>query len=49
VSTTINTNNVQPYVGVGYDQFYLGKNINFSFNSGFVYQGPRLALWPLKC
>jgi hypothetical protein len=39
VSTTINTSNVQPYVGVGYDQFYLGKNINFSFNSGFVYQG----------
>lgn len=39
VSTTIKTNKVQPYLGLGYDQFYLGKNINFSINAGGLYQG----------
>jgi hypothetical protein len=39
VSNTINTNKIQPYLGLGYDQFYLGKNINFSINGGILYQG----------
>jgi len=39
VSTAIKTNKVQPYLGLGYDQFYMGKNINFSINGGCLYQG----------
>jgi hypothetical protein len=39
VATTIETNKVQPFLGLGYDEFYLGKNINFSVNGGIFYQG----------
>lgn len=39
VLTTIKTNKIQPYLGIGYDQFYLVKNINFSFNAGVMYHG----------
>jgi hypothetical protein len=39
VATNITTNKVQPYLGVGYDEFYLRKQISFSVNGGFLYQG----------
>jgi len=39
VVTTIKTNKMQPYLGIGYDQFYLVKNVNFSINAGVMYHG----------
>lgn len=39
VATNIQTNKFQPYLGAGYDEFYLGKQISFSVNGGFLYQG----------
>lgn len=39
VATRIKTNRLQPFLGLGYDQFYLGNNINFNVNGGFLYQG----------
>jgi hypothetical protein len=39
VLTKIKTNKIQPYLGIGYDQFYLVKNINFSINAGIMYHG----------
>jgi hypothetical protein len=39
VVTTIKTNKMQPYLGMGYDQFYAGKKINFSVNAGLMYHG----------
>jgi hypothetical protein len=39
VATTISTNKVQPFVGLGYDTFYNSNNVSFSINGGFLYQG----------
>lgn len=39
VATTIKTNKVQPFLGLGYDSFYIAKNINFIINGGILYQG----------
>jgi hypothetical protein len=39
VATTITTNKVQPFLGAGYDTFYLGKKISFAVNGGVLYQG----------
>lgn len=39
VATTITTNKVQPFLGLGYDDFYSSRAVNFSINGGFLYQG----------
>jgi len=39
VATTIKTNKVQPFLGLGYDSFYIANNINLSINGGILYQG----------
>jgi hypothetical protein len=45
VATTITTNKAQPFVGAGYDTFYLGKKLSFGVNGGVVYQGkPRVVM-----
>jgi hypothetical protein len=45
VFTTITTNKVQPFLGVGYDPFYLYKKISFSLKGGALYQGqPKVAM-----
>jgi hypothetical protein len=39
VKTTIQTEKIQPYIGIGYDRFYVGRNANFSLEGGVLYQG----------
>jgi hypothetical protein len=39
VATTIKTNKVQPYLGLGFNQFYLGNKVNLVVNGGILYQG----------
>lgn len=39
VATNIKTNKVQPYLGLGYDEFYRGERLSFSINGGFLYHG----------
>jgi hypothetical protein len=39
VATTITTNNAQPFLGAGYDTYYLGKKLSFGVNGGVLYQG----------
>jgi len=39
VKTTISTQSIQPYVGLGYDRFYVGKKYNISVEGGLLYQG----------
>lgn len=39
VATTISTNKIQPYLGLGYDRFYVGKRMNLSLEGGILYQG----------
>ena len=39
VATTITTHNFQPYVGLGYDRFYVGKRTNLVLEGGLLYQG----------
>lgn len=39
VATTIKTNKVQPFLGLGYDEFYRGEHISFSINGGLLYHG----------
>ncbi len=39
VATTITTQNFQPYVGLGYDRFYVGKRTNLVLEGGLLYQG----------
>jgi hypothetical protein len=39
VKTTIATEKIQPYVGLGYDRFYVGKRTNISLEGGLLYQG----------
>lgn len=39
VKTTIATEKIQPYVGLGYDRFYVGKRTNISLEGGVLYQG----------
>jgi hypothetical protein len=48
VLTTSKTNKIQPYLGIGYDQFYLIKNINFIFKAGVMYQVNMVATKMLK-
>lgn len=40
VFTTITTHKIQPFLGLGYDPFYLGKKISFIVKGGGLYQGP---------
>lgn len=45
VATTIKTNKVQPYVGLGYNQFCLGGQFSVVVNGGVLYQGkPEVAM-----
>jgi hypothetical protein len=39
VATTIKTHQIQPYLGLGYDRFYVGKRTNISLEGGILYQG----------
>jgi len=39
VTTTISTEKVQPYIGLGYDRFYTGKKTTISLEGGVLYQG----------
>jgi len=39
VFTTITTQNFQPYLGLGYDRFYVGKRTNIVLEGGMFYQG----------
>lgn len=39
VATDIKTNKVQPFLGLGYDEFYRGEHISFSINGGLLYHG----------
>jgi hypothetical protein len=39
VTTTIETQKFQPYIGLGYDRFYVGKKSNISLEGGLLYQG----------
>jgi hypothetical protein len=39
VATTITTQNIQPYLGLGYDRFYVGKRTNIVLEGGLLYQG----------
>lgn len=39
VVTTITTQKIQPYLGLGYDRFYVGKRFNFVLEGGILYQG----------
>lgn len=39
VATTITTQNFQPYLGLGYDRFYVGKRTNLVLEGGLLYQG----------
>lgn len=39
VATTITTQNIQPYIGLGFDRFYVGKRTNLVLEGGLVYQG----------
>ncbi len=39
VATTITTQNFQPYVGLGYDRFYVGRRTNLVLEGGLLYQG----------
>jgi hypothetical protein len=39
VATTITTNKIHPYLGLGYDRFYVGKRMNFVLEGGILYQG----------
>jgi len=39
VATTITTNKTQPFIGLGYDTFNLGKKLSFGVNGGMLYQG----------
>jgi hypothetical protein len=39
VFTTIKTEKIQPYLGIGYDRFYVGKRLNISLEGGALYQG----------
>ncbi len=39
VTTVIATNKLQPFVGLGYDNFYKTNKISFSVNGGILYQG----------
>jgi hypothetical protein len=39
VATSIKTNKLQPFLGLGYEPLYLIKNINLSIHGGFLYQG----------
>jgi hypothetical protein len=45
VATTITTHPIQPYLGLGYDRFYVGKRTNIVLEGGFLYQGkPQVAM-----
>ena len=45
VKTTIETQKIQPYIGLGYDRFYVGKKTNFSVEGGLLFQGkPQVAM-----
>ena len=39
VATKVQTNNVQPFLGFGYDTFYSGKRINLVVEGGVSYHG----------
>jgi hypothetical protein len=39
VATTITTKKIHPYLGLGYDRFYVGKRTNFVLEGGILYQG----------
>lgn len=39
VATTIKTNKVQPFLGLGYDTFYLSNKVKININGGMLYQG----------
>lgn len=39
VATTITTNKIQPYLGLGYDRFFVGKRMNVVLEGGVLYQG----------
>jgi hypothetical protein len=39
VKTTIQTEKIQPFIGIGYDRFYVGRSANFSLEGGVLYQG----------
>jgi len=45
IKTTIETQKIQPYIGLGYDRFYVGKKNNFSVEGGLLFQGkPQVAM-----
>lgn len=39
VATTITTNKIQPYLGLGYDRFFVGKRMNVVLEGGILFQG----------
>ena len=39
VKMGIETKKVQPFIGLGYDRFYVGKRINIAIDGGLFYQG----------
>lgn len=39
IATTITTNQIQPYLGLGFDRFYVGKRTNIVLEGGLLYQG----------
>jgi len=39
VATSITTHKIHPYLGLGYDRFYVGKRTNFVLEGGILYQG----------
>jgi hypothetical protein len=39
VKMFIETKKVQPFIGLGYDRFYVGKRINIAIDGGLLYQG----------
>lgn len=46
VATNIRTNKVQPFLGLGYDEFYRGERLNFGINAGVLYHGrPQVTMY----
>lgn len=39
IATTITTNKIQPYLGLGFDRFYVGRRTNIVLEGGLLYQG----------
>jgi hypothetical protein len=39
VKLTVATEKIQPFLGLGYDRFYVGKRTNISLEGGLLYQG----------